>query len=206
MDKTRQWGFTLVEILIALTILAILATITSTALHHAFSTREKVSREAERLNTIQIAITLIQRDSQQATTRAIRSQDMHLFPAFIGKGNYLEFTRRGLANPRDERKQSTLKRIAWLCQKNQLLRRGWEALDTPDRNKYRDRIVLDNLKKCQFAYLNHNLQILPEWQDNVLKQNQQLEKLPKAILLKIINDWGKMHYLLVIPEAAYGED
>ena len=52
---TRVKGFTLIEILIALTVFAILATITSSTLYYAFNTRTRVNEQSERLSTLQLA-------------------------------------------------------------------------------------------------------------------------------------------------------
>ncbi len=203
----KHQGFTLLEILIALSVFVILATITSTAMHQAFETRARVNKGADRLSSLQIAMTLLQRDTEQATTRAIRSNEMRLFPAFTGQTHYLELTRHGIANPNSKEKRSTLQRVAFLCHGKQLLRRSWDSLDPINRKHYEDKVLLDELLKCQFAYLNHNLQVLPEWRENALKQNQRQEPLPKAIQLKItLNDWGKMSFLFIIPEALYGEN
>ena len=59
-------------------------------------------------------ISLIQQDTRQTVERAIRGNEMRLFPAFLGQTNYLEFTRDGNVNPGSIEKRSTLKRVA-LC-------------------------------------------------------------------------------------------
>ncbi|NYQ85965.1 GspJ family T2SS minor pseudopilin variant LspJ, partial [Escherichia coli] len=67
----KNKGFTLIEILIALTVFAILATITSSTLYYAFNTRTRVNAQAERLNALQLAISIIQQDTSQTVERAI---------------------------------------------------------------------------------------------------------------------------------------
>lgn len=198
-------GFTLLEVLIALAVFAILATITSTALYDAFNTREKLNKQADRLNQLQLAMSLIENDSKQITERPIRSNEMRLFPVFLGTERYVEFTRDGIANPIGQEKRSTLKRIALICQGNQLLRRSWAVLDPVNHNIYEDKILLDNVNKCQLKYLNQNLQVLSEWREKAVNQNQKKEPLPKAIQLNLnLNDWGEASLLFIIPEALYG--
>ncbi|QDP72766.1 type II secretion system protein GspJ [Legionella israelensis] len=198
-------GFTLLEVLIALAVFAILATITSTALYDAFNTREKLNKQADRLNQLQLAMSLIENDSKQITERPVRSNEMRLFPVFLGTERYVEFTRDGIANPIGQEKRSTLKRIALICQGNQLLRRSWAVLDPVNHNIYEDKILLDNVNKCQLKYLNQNLQVLSEWREKAVNQNQKKEPLPKAIQLNLnLNDWGEASLLFIIPEALYG--
>ncbi|MDI9819496.1 MULTISPECIES: GspJ family T2SS minor pseudopilin variant LspJ [unclassified Legionella] len=202
----KHIGFTLLEILIALSVFAILATITASTMYYAFNIKERVIQQADRLNNLQLAMILIERDTTQVIPRPVRGNDMHLFPAFAGQPQYLEFTRDGIVNPGSAEKRSTLKRIAYICRANQLLRRSWEVLDTPERNRYEEKILLDNLTNCKFSYLNHSLQVLPEWRDNALQQNQRAEPLPKAVQLNFtLKDWDKISLLTIIPEALYAE-
>ena len=202
--NTKIRGFTLIEILIALAVFAILATITSSAMYHAFNTRARVTKQADRLNTLQLAITMIGRDVQQTIERSIISNDMHLSPAFVGEGNYVEFTRSGLVNPNNLAKLSTLKRVAFICRGGQLIRRSWQQLDAPARKQVQDRILLTDLDECSFAYLARNRQILSEWRENAVQEDQRKETLPTAVQFTLtLHDWGNMSLLFIIPEALY---
>lgn len=194
------------EILIALTVFAILAAITSSAMYNAFTTKSRVTKQADDLLTLQLAITLIEKDTQQIINRSVLGSGMHLFPAFIGKNNYMELTRGGLTNPDSNEQRSTLVRVAILCNEQSLVRRTWLALDTPDRNQYEDKVLLKNLNRCQLAYLNENLQVLPEWHATSLPQDKELPKLPKAVQLTLgFKDWGKASFLFIIPQGLYAK-
>jgi general secretion pathway protein J len=200
----KKMGFTLIEILIALAVFAILATITSSILYYSFNTRSRVNQQADRLNDLQLALLLVQRDTAQAIARPIRGNEMQLFPAFIGEGQYLELTKLGYANPNEDEKRSHLQRIAYVCREGTLLRRSWPMLDSANRNDYHEKILLNNLVDCRFAYLNQTLQVLTQWRENALQQNQQPEPLPKAIQFNFtLKDWGEFNFLAVIPSALY---
>ncbi|MBI2785153.1 MAG: GspJ family T2SS minor pseudopilin variant LspJ [Legionella longbeachae] len=200
-------GFTLIEILIALAVFAILATITTSVLYNAFTTRSRVNEQSERLSKIQLAISLIQQDTIQTVERPIRGNDMRLFPPFIGQTNYLEFTRDGDVNPGSIEKRSTLKRIAYVCQSGTLLRRTWANLDPVNRNVYEDKLLLDHLINCHFEYLNQNSQTLPEWREQAVNINQSKEPLPKAVQFNMtLQDLGEINLLFTIPEALYASN
>lgn len=200
----RGSGFTLIEILIALTVFAILATITSSSLYYAFNARTRVNAQAEQLNTLQLAVSIIQQDISQTVERAVRGNEMRLFPVFVGQTQYLEFTRDGSINPQSVHKRSTLKRVALVCEDGKLLHRTWNSLDPADRNIYADKGLLDNLTDCRFNYLNQNLEVLNEWREQAVTQNQRKEPFPKAIQVNVtLNEWGKMNLLFIIPEALY---
>ncbi|AWN74491.1 GspJ family T2SS minor pseudopilin variant LspJ [Legionella anisa] len=200
-------GFTLIEILIALTIFAILATITSSVLYNAFTTRARVNEQSERLNELQLAISLIQQDTRQTVERPIRSNEMQLLPAFIGQKNYVEFTRDGNINPGSIEKRSTLKRVAYVCQQGALIRRTWSSLDIINQKSYEDKLLLSRLSNCHFGYLNQNLQILPEWREQAVTLNQRKEPFPKAIQFNMtLQDQGEMNLLFILPGALYASN
>ncbi|MFA6304048.1 MAG: GspJ family T2SS minor pseudopilin variant LspJ [Legionella sp.] len=203
--KTAK-GFTLIEVLIALSIFAILATLTSSSLYYAFNNRARVNAQAEQLNNLQLAISIMQQDTLQAVDRSIRGNDMHTFPGFIGQANYFELTRGGIVNPDSLEQRSTLKRIALVCENNQLVHRTWESLDTLDRNVHNDKVLLSNLSACNFKYLNQSLQMLNEWRAQALAQDQTKEPLPKAIQVNVtLKEWGEMNLLFIIPGALYAK-
>ena len=202
MNKIK--GFTLIEILIALTVFVIIATITSSSLYYAFNNRTRVNAQSDRLNDIQMMYSLIQQDTIQAVERAIRGNEMRLFPIFVGQTHYLELTRDGNINPMSLEKRSTMKRIALICEDDKLMHRTWASLDPADRNIHEDKVLLDHLSDCQFGYLNQNLQILPDWQEHAVTQNQHKEPFPKAIQINLtLKDWGEMNLLFIIPGALY---
>ena len=203
--RRHSFGFTLLEILIALSVFAILATITSSAMYHAFNTRAIVNKQADRLGQIQLAMALIQRDTQQIAERPVRI-NRRMTPAFIGQSQYLEFTRGGMVNPDSNAQQSTLIRIAFLCKNDQLIRRRWEALDTSQQNRYQDKVLLKHLNQCKFAYLAHNHDMLSEWHERPAVRNPHKEFMPSAIQFTFnLKDWGNMSLLFIIPEALYAE-
>lgn len=202
----QRAGFTLLEILVALSVFAILATLTSSVMYHAFNTRALVTQQADRLSAVQLAMARIQRDTQQITTRTVRGNQLHVIPAFIGRTDYSEFTRSGEANPNDNTPLSTFRRIAYVCHDNQLIRRSWDAADTPNRQRFQDTVLLDKLNQCKLAYLAHDQRVLSTWHTNAIRPNQRREPLPNAIQLTLnLTDWGNMSLLFIIPEALYAE-
>ena len=197
-------GFTLIEVLIALALFAILAAITSSSMYHAFNTRQRITVQAERLNELQLAIALINQDSEQFVNRPVQGNDFKLFPAFIGHSSDVEFTRGGLPNPNGIETRSTLKRIALICQNNQLIRRSWATLDTPNREDYEDRVLLNNLQDCHFAFLDDELQVINQWVNDPAAESKITKPFPKAIQLNLaLPEWGKATFLFIIPAGVY---
>lgn len=205
--KKHARGFTLLEIMVALAVFALLAGITGSAMYHAFDMRAKVAKQSDRLLDVQKAIAIISRDTEQLSMRPVRGNEMHLFPAFIGKGQYVEYTRGGLTNPQSLEQRSTLKRIALVCDGQNLIRRRFEVLDSTERTRFIDTVLIPNVTACRFEFLNKNLQSLTEWRATELPQEgmNDLTVFPKALQLHItLADWGNARFLFIIPEAMYG--
>lgn len=202
----KQAGFTLLEVLIALVVFSIIATITSSAMYHAFNTRARLKIQADRLSHLQTAVVILERDTRQILDRPVRGNDMVIYTGLIGQYDSVEFTRGGLVNPNGAERRSTLKRIALLCKNKQLIRRSWDILDTLDRKRYRDSVLIENLADCNFKFINRQLEVLSDWNAQSIHQEEQLEPLPKAIQLNLsLADWGKGTFLFLIPEAVYIE-
>lgn len=200
----KRLGYTLIEVMVALMIFSILAAMTAGVMHHTFETRDKITDIADRLNTLQMATLLLEREILQAVDRPIRSLDFHVFPPFIGQSDYVEFTRGGVVNVGPNVLQSTLARIAYLCMGDRLIRREWDPLDGADRHQHRDKIILQPIQGCQLSYLATNRHWFPEWQTYALQQNQIKETLPIAIQFQgIVPSWGAFHFIFPIPSARH---
>lgn len=201
-------GFTLIEVLIALAIFAILATITSTVLFNSLNMRKRINVQTKRLEALQLTVTLMQRDIAQFANRAIRTDNMQLIPSFVGNTDSIELTRGGNINPNSQEKRSTLKRIAYVCRNQQLIRRSWSALDPVNYPKAQEKTLLSGLKKCQFSYLNATLQTLPNWLANTQDRDNKTQVLLPHLIqfhLLLANN-ANFDYLFILPEGLYAEN
>lgn len=198
-------GYTLIEIMVALIVFAILATLTATAMYHTFETRAHVNEHANRLNQLQQSLIIMERDVKQATNRPVLNQDMLMQPALIGQSDYVEFTRGGIINPEGIAKTSSLQRVAFLCKGQQLIRRSWPRLDAPKQSSSHDKLILDNLEHCSFGYLSQKRELLKDWrQQEGLLRHQRKAALPLAVQFNLtLSDQGNMNLLFIIPEALY---
>lgn len=202
----RFKGFTLIEILVALIIFAIIASITSATLYQAFNTRDKVNLVADKLNQIELTMALIEQDTSQAIARSVRGNDLRLIPVFIGENQYVEFSRSGVLNPNQSHRSSSLQRIAYRCQDGKLYRKSWHEIDSFDRNRFQQKVMLSEVESCRFEYINRTLNILKEWrpQRSIRERLMRPELLPQAIRIKLtLKKWGKLQPVFIVPEAAY---
>lgn len=195
----KQKGFTLIEIIIALAVFAIMASLCAYILTQSFDINKRLKQQALRHHRIELAMVLLRRETQQIINRPIRGNEQSLFPAFIAHPDSLEFTRSGDINPNAVAQRSTLKRVAYLCYGHQLIRRTWPLLDSPDRRQFNSQILLDNLHSCSFTYLDNQQQSHFEWKIRPNRdRKEQISPLPASIICHL--DWGKLGALdLVLP-------
>lgn len=204
ISKEANQGYTLIEIMIALAVFAILSVITASSMYQSFDIRSRLNIESNQLNEILVAITRIKHDTEQIIDRSIISNDLLMFPPFTGLSQSLEFSHGGIVNPNNIEARSTLQRVAYICDKSKLIRRTWGGLDIPIRNKGLDKIILTNLSECKFSYISHSKQILAEWREYAVQQNQKRESLPLAIRFNFkFKNLGSMSLDFAIPGALY---
>ena len=177
----KRQGFTLIEVMIALIIFAIIASITASAMHNTLTSREHLTKHMEQLTKWQLAVTMLERDFTQIVDRPIRTGKMLERAALIGTPIYVEFTRGGV----ESMEGVNLQRAAWICDKESLIRRHWLVLDPPNIQKYHDKHFLDNLKACKFEYITHKQTIKPSWNTDTNIQGTMQEHMPLAIKIKL---------------------
>ena len=161
--KSNHGGFTLIELLIALFIFAILSTLTTLLLQNTLRTEKHLKTHSEQTQQLQRTVILLTQSIRNLIPRGIRGNELHLFPPLIGQAQFLEFSQLLNQNPGGTLVEANIIRVAYLCQNHQLIRRRYLMLDTLDRHEYRDTLLLDKLKNCQFSYIDTKNNSLNTW-------------------------------------------
>lgn len=190
----KNKGFTLIEILIALAVFTIIASFTASILSQILQIKEQSQEQVEKINNLQLVISLLNKDIKQILERPVRGNQLHMFPSFIGQPDYVEFTRDGHFNPLYNENRSNLIRVAYICKNQTLVRRVWDRLDSPDRDKYQDSILLDSLKKCEFAYIGMHHNIMPNWYQYTIKRDNKSITTPLPIAIQFSFNQDKIGY------------
>lgn len=149
-------GFTLVELLVALGVSALVATLAYAGLATAIGASQGLETEIRRLSEVQQALNIIEEDLQQVRPRAITNGFGTDEPAFTGgayQDTVLEFTRGGVANPLGLAR-SELQRVRYLLNGGALWRQSWPVLDRADENSAPDSVLLlDNIEQFRLGFL-----------------------------------------------------
>ncbi|MHB1587458.1 MAG: type II secretion system minor pseudopilin GspJ [Acidiferrobacteraceae bacterium] len=134
--KRPARGFTLLELLVAVAIFALVSAIAYEGLSQALTARRRLDHERRFWETIAITFAELQQDLAQALPRPVRNTAGMATPAFIGlpagethyNGSVLQFTRGG-ALPARRGPTSTLERIGYEVRRHTLVRLVWPVLD-----------------------------------------------------------------------------
>lgn len=197
-------GFTLLELLIAVSIFAILAVVAYGALSTVLSTRARAGVQIQHLRQLQMAYVMMQRDVEQAVQRGVRDNFGDPEPAMLGGNDAdvtLELTRLGWRNPTGE-PRSFMQRVAYEVKDHALVRHYWTELDRTQQSTAQDNTLLDDIDGVDVKFMDQNSQWQTQWpplsQSSATTQNQVA--LPRAVQVTVNTQyWGAVTWLFRVP-------
>lgn len=161
-SSTHSRGFTLLELLVAVSVFAVIAALASGGFNSVLNTASRSEEQMTRLAELQKAMTIIARDVEQAVERPIRDSFGDTLSPFIGSQstNLLEFSRTGRRNP-GQAARSHLQRIGYRHEEDVLYRLSWAVLDRAQDSEALEYELLSGVNEIEIRYLDNNR----EWQD-----------------------------------------
>ncbi len=186
-------GYTLVEVLVAVTVFAILSASAYVALDGlsdaAFVHRERSAAFAD----LQLAVTRLDNDLRQLATRPVRT-GAGPQPALAGEELRLVATRSGWGNPSGQ-PRSSLQRFAWQMTDGRLERTTWPVTDRATEGGAFTEAVLDEVIGLRFRYLDDGMQWRTAWP----RPGQEPETLPRALSVELeTRRFGRIERLVVL--------
>ncbi|WJW75225.1 type II secretion system minor pseudopilin GspJ [Thiohalobacter sp. IOR34] len=196
----RMRGFTLLELLVAMAIFALLAMLAYGGLNNVLMTRAGVEAQAEALKRLQLGYRWLQRDLEQAVLRPVRDSLGDSRPALLAGGSFgtlLALTREGWSNPAGQ-PRSHLQRVVYRLEEDRLLRAYWPALDRAPGAEPLEAVLLEGVSRVELRFLDPAGEWRPQWPP----ANQQGEAgLPRAVELIVETDaWGALRWLFRLPD------
>jgi general secretion pathway protein J len=189
----RQSGVTLLELLIVITIFAIMSAAAYSGLQSSLKAEENFSAAMKDLEAVQMSLTLFQRDIMQLSPRAIRDAygDDEAAIVLID-GRELFFTRGGNFSSL-KLEHTELTRVAYSLQDEQFFRSYWRRLDSTQGDRPLRASLLSKVSNLQIRVLDQNNIWHLDWP---LSANAKIRALEITIELE---DWGEIRRLLPTP-------
>lgn len=199
----RQQGFTLLELLVSLSIFALIGAMAYGGLQQVLEQQQATEEHSQQLADLQKSYRIMQRDLEQVINRGIRNQFGDSVDALVGGSGYdgVEFSRAGHANPAGFLR-SDIQRIAYVPDQDTLIRRTWRVLDRAQDSLPDEEVLVEGMQKFTIRFLDDS----DEWRDNWPPQQTQATggssfQLPRAAQVEIaLDDVGTLSWIFVLPQ------
>ena len=196
----RQQGFTLLELLIASIIFAIMAVMAYGGLDNVLDNTESSEQALSRLQQVQQSISIINRDFSQLMPRAVRDEYGNMQPALNTVNdidNLIEFTRGGRTNPA-KLLRSTLVRVAYQLDDEKLVRLQWPQLDNAPGAEAKKTTLIDNVESVTLRFLDQKAEWQDQWPPVNIGASIDNTTTTRPLAIEIVlnlTDWGEIRRL-----------
>jgi len=207
MRRTR--GFTLLELLIALSIFAAIGVMAYSGLSNVLRQQAQTRIYSDRLQMVQMTYRIVQRDLQQFVGRSIRNEFGAVSPALVAGGAFagVEFTRGGYPNPAGFLR-SNLQRVAYVMDEDRLVRRSWRVLDRAQDSLPDQQVLIDKgVQGFNLRYLDDKNTWQQRWPPAGTAPGPTgslvAPKWPLAVEVRLsLEDLGELKWVFRLPDTA----
>jgi general secretion pathway protein J len=190
-------GFTLLELLVALLIFAVLAVMSYGGLQVVLDEQDRTEQQSAKLAELQTCFAILGRDIEQIIDRDIRDNYGEDRGAVLGDGFTLEFTRTGWRNPGGFTR-SHLQRVAYVVDEDHLVRQRWLVLDRAQNSTPVENNLLDNVKTLEVRFLDQQQNWQSQWPPQTIGTNT-VAGLPRAVEVVVdVDGWGRIRRLFSV--------
>ena len=203
----RGRGFTLLELLVALFIAAVMFAMGYGAITQALTSRDSLKEQQARLLELQTAVRVLEQDFMQLAPRPVRQAigDEPAQPALLGAvpgtQPIVALTRGGWANPAGLQRPG-LQRVAYFLENGTLRREYWNVLDPTLASTTTKRDLMTHVKAVTLRYLDQAHQWQEQWPPGtaaIRTQEWTLRQRPLAVEITLDTEgWGKVVRIIEI--------
>lgn len=180
----KQRGFTLLEVMVALGILAFVIIATHQILETTTRAKDASDEKIAELNGLQTTFRLMDQGFSQMTKRAVRNESGDVQEQYLLAGRYvlesqydgIAFVRDGWINPINLLPRSELQAVGYRVIDDNLERVYRVYVDQLDNMEPRVQRVLENIEELKFEFLDDK----NEWQEQ-----WEIKALPKAVAVTL---------------------
>lgn len=198
----RTGGFTLLELLVAMAIFAILGTLALTGYTELQQQAEYAEQRLARTREVQRAVQLICQDLGQIEPRPVRQPlGEGWLPALIAGDSAeskIEFTKAGWSNTAGL-ERPTLQRVAYRVHEEGLWRDHWPVLDRTLAQEPVKQKLLGSVRNVRFRFMNSAREWVERWPTTDGTTDADARQRPAAVEVTLeLEDWGEIRRIVEV--------
>ena len=196
-------GFTLLELLVAVAIFAIVGTLALSGYTELQKQSEYAEKRLERTREVQRAVQAITQDLEQIEPRPIReplgSGQVPAVLAVDAVDYGLQFTRSGWSNTAGVARP-TLQRVGYRIDQDGLWRDHWPVLDRTIATEPTRRKLLGGVRSVKFRFMDSSRNWIERWPATEVGGRPDVRARPAAVEVTIdLDDWGPIRRVIEVP-------
>lgn len=199
----RARGFTLVEVLVAIFIFAIVSAIAMGGYNQLVKQSDIVDAGAARTRAVQSTMQRFNLDFTSLEPRPVRQPlGDGLVPALRADDKsadaFAEFTHSSWSNPAGV-PRSTLQRVAYRIEDNKLIREYWLSLDRTMTSEPESAVLIEGVKEVKLRFMDANRSWHDQWPPLGYSPADAPWVRPIAVEVTLtLEDWGELKRLIEV--------
>jgi len=179
----NQSGFTLLELLVASAIAALLAVMSYEAIDQAVRLKTRADEQAQRQRAIERALWKLSVDLYQLAPRPVRDEYGQLRPALQWDGRTLRFTR--LATGAQPSPETGVQRVMYQLEAGALVRVRWDCPDRTTDTPAQRLVLLQGVRDWSVQLVDERRAFQLDWPPLTPQGRLALTALPRAVRVRL---------------------
>lgn len=202
MTATRERGFTLIEVLVALAVFGVLSVLAYMSLAQTLSNSDMLTARMDRLQSIQRTMSYLSNELLQAVPRPVRVElgeaPVPALQSSLVSDFALQLTHGGWPNAAGT-PRSTMQRTAYRIEDGELIRYHWNVLDRTVNNTPIGTVMLEEVNSLTFRFLQVSGEWTDQWPPLAAQGAPPLRTLPRAVEIVLeLPDEGELNRFIEV--------